>query len=121
MRYLHLSTDELCEYVQSLGLTVMRCERSVKSSPVETDVAAIKKVLEISKTLWGAILPYYLSIATSIDAEAPPLEDAVSRVEASPIASRFLVIGYEDGGVISVSGSTLPFQAKAKPAEWWTP
>jgi hypothetical protein len=34
---------------------------------------------------------------------------------------RFLVVAYQDGGIISVSGTMLPFQMSAERAEWWGP
>jgi hypothetical protein len=34
---------------------------------------------------------------------------------------RFLLVAYQDDGIISVSGTTLPFQTSAKQAEWWRP
>jgi hypothetical protein len=58
-------------------------------------------------------------VSKSIEAEALPLKDAVLKIEASPANNHFLVVGYEDGGVISVSGTTLPFQINARPADWW--
>lgn len=119
MRNLHNSADELLRYVQSLGLSVIRCDRNKKSLPVAEDTSAIEEMLQRSEKLRGSVLPYYLGVSKSIEAEALPLKDAVLKIEASPANNHFLVVGYEDGGVISVSGTTLPFQINARPADWW--
>jgi hypothetical protein len=97
----------------------MKCDRNKRSQPIPVDASAIEETLRNSETLWGALLPYYLKVANSIETEASSLKEAVSKVETSPANNTILLVGYEDGGVISVSGTTLPFQINAKPAQWW--
>ena len=119
MRYLHNDVDEICKYVQSHGLTVAKCDRDKWSQPVPVEAKAIEEMLTSTGKLWGTLLRYYLGVARSAEAEAPPLKDAVSKVEASRASSTILLVGYEDGGLISVSAKTLPCQIGAKSAEWW--
>ena len=50
-----------------------------------------------------------------------PLSAAVEHIEAYASASEFLLVGYADGGLISVSRDLLPFQAGLQQAMWWRP
>jgi hypothetical protein len=49
------------------------------------------------------------------------ISEAVAKREALASAEDFLVVAYQDGGLISISGTLLPFQEIAQPAEWWRP
>jgi hypothetical protein len=69
----------------------------------------------------GLSLPYYLRISEAPETEAISLERAVTKVEAGSIENRFLIVGYQDGGIISISGRMFPFQEHAKRADWWRP
>jgi hypothetical protein len=121
MRYLHDEGFRICEYASSLGLAVTRCDVENKSSPTAVEANAIGEMLKSSEILWGAALPYYLCISETFEAKAPSLKEAVLQVEASTDRKKFLIIAYQDGGLISVSGAMLPFQIDARTAEWWAP
>lgn len=119
MRFLHLNVDGLCSHIESLGLLVAECARDKSSRPRVVPITVIKEMLQASKQLWGAISPNHLSVSKSAEAEAAPLSSAVVIVEAGSGADRFLLVPYEDGGIVSVSGTLLAFQVGARPAEWW--
>ncbi|MFI4999850.1 MAG: hypothetical protein ACHQK9_08220 [Reyranellales bacterium] len=121
MRYLHQSGDEICLYVQSLGLAVTKCHYANRSVGSVTDTSAIQEILKRSETLWGAALPYYLHVSKAAAAWTMPLKEAVSKIEASSVKEEFLVVAYQDGGIISVSGVVLPFHESARLADWWRP
>jgi len=121
MRYLHHGAEEIRKFIESLGLAVTKCDYANPSPPIAADASAIEDMLKQSETLWGAALPYYLSVSKSVEAEALPLKEAVSKIEASSAKDRFLLVAYQDGGMISVSGTVLPFQKEAKIANWWAP
>lgn len=121
MRYLHYEADQICEYVRSLGLWVTKCEFKNRAPAMVVDVTAIDEMLRQSEILWGTALPYYLTIANTIEAEPVPLADAVTRAEGTSATDHFLIIAYQDYGLISVSGAPLTFQKGARAAEWWRP
>lgn len=121
MRFLHYEVNEICHYVRLLDLSVTRCDFENKSSPMAVDVDAVPEMLKKSETLWGLALPYYLTVAESAMGNAFALGDAVEQIEAIPITERFLLVAYQDAGIISVSGVILPFQIAAKDAKWWAP
>ena len=50
-----------------------------------------------------------------------PLSDAVEYVEAQAAPNEFLLVGYADGGFISVSRERMPFQTGLSEATWWRP
>ncbi|WP_300781040.1 hypothetical protein [Enhydrobacter sp.] len=119
MRYLHGSSDQIRRYVEALNLVITKCTQGTVS--VTSDVNEIAKTLERTQTLWGAKLPYYFFVSKSADQPRLALPQAVSRVESSATEDEFLIVPYEDGGIISVSGTELPFQKEARVAEWWKP
>jgi hypothetical protein len=121
MRYIHRSADEICAYIRSADLRVMKCSYDGSSVPAIATPNTVEEMLKQSDTLWGLTLPYYISAAKLVEAKAMPLSDAVLRVEANPACHQFLVVAYQDGGVISISGPMLPFQEQAEPADWWQP
>jgi hypothetical protein len=121
MRYLHYEADQICEYVHSRGLVVTKCDFENKSPPIAAGAGAIEEMLKRSETLWGSALPHYFHVCKFVEAEAPSLKGAVVKIEASTDTDGFLIVGYQDGGLISVSGATLPFQIDARKAEWWAP
>lgn len=120
MRYLHRQVGAICQYLESIGISVMRCSYDGSSPPSVAAPGAIEDMLKQSHTLWGLRLPYFLSVAKSIETETLPLQEAVLRVEASR-SDKFLIVAYQDDGIISISGTTLPFQEQAERAEWWRP
>lgn len=121
MRFLHVEADALSAYLRSRGLPLSRCERKGSSRPSPVDESAIPQMLKATDTLWGAHLPYYLRVGTFDEGVPPPLRELVAQIEAQPDAGRFLIVAYQDGGLISVSGLILPFQIEARPADWWRP
>jgi hypothetical protein len=86
---------------------------------VVLDVAGIEEMDKRTETLWGTSLPYYLFVSPLIEDKRLSLQDAVASAESWPSKDRFLLVAYQDGGLISVSGMLLPFQEEARPAEWW--
>jgi hypothetical protein len=121
VRYLHDEAARLCEYISALGLAVAKCDFQRKVPPIAVDTAEIRAMLKRSETLWGTALPHFLSISKSAEADVPTLEQTVVQTEASAEREKFLVVAYQDGGLISVSGMVLPFQVDARRAEWWRP
>ena len=83
---------------------------------------AIDDLLRESQELWGTSAPSYLAVRKS---HAPPeygtLADAVASVETTGGTDDYLLIAFQDGGVISVSETRFAFQDDAKPATWWYP
>jgi hypothetical protein len=121
MRYIHRRADEICAYIRSADLRVTKCSYDGSSAPAVATPNTVEGMLKQSETLWGLALPFYICATKSIEAKTLPLSDAVSRVEAYPACDEFLLIAYQDGGVISISGTKLAFQEQAEPADWWQP
>ena len=120
MRYLHDRVDEIVRYVEAQGLAVTRCDRNGVTRPVKVGAAAISEMLKATRELGGALLPYYLWVSSAPREQASKLEIGIAEVQA-PRAEAFLLIGYDDGGAVSVSNRKLSFQAGARPADWWQP
>jgi hypothetical protein len=119
MRFIHKESNEITSYVHSIDMHVMQCNSDGSSMSAEVPASSIEEMLRKADTLWGLALPYYLRISEAPETEAISLEKAVIEVEAPSIENRFLIVGYQDGGIISISGRTLPFQEHAERADWW--
>jgi hypothetical protein len=78
-------------------------------------------MLNKSHELWGLILDCYLRCSDQCEVEPLEVKVAVKRVEMNVDSQDFLLIAYQDGGVISVSSRLLPFQQNATSATWWEP
>jgi hypothetical protein len=121
MRYLHENPEKICDYVRVRGLVVSKCHSTEVSATVVLDVSAIEAMDKKTETLWGTSLPYYLFVSPVIEDKRLLLRDAVADAESWPSKDRFLLVAYQDGGLISASGMVLPFQEEALLAEWWAP
>jgi hypothetical protein len=121
MRHLHDEAAGILEYMSSHGLTVTRRDFQGRPGTTAETADAIEEMLKRSETLWGTALPYYLYISKGPEGGPLALKQAVVEIEAAAEPERFLVVAYQDGGVISVSGTVLPFQRTARDAAWWAP
>ena len=123
MRYIHHRADDIREYIESNDFCVVKRSCDGKPPLQVVTPSATDDMLEQSHALWGLALPYFISVSKTIETELVTLADAVKSIEAAAASaeSRFLVIAYQDDGIISVSGILLPFQMSAARAEWWRP
>ncbi len=121
MRYFHQGADKICDYVRSRGLVVAKRHYAQLNSTILVEAASITEMCKRSETLWGGSLIYYLAVSTEFEDARASLAEAVANVEASLVEDKFLVVTHQDGGIISVSGTLLPFQVYAEAAEWWRP
>ena len=78
-------------------------------------------MLEQSQTLWGLSVPHFICVSKSIATNCVSIDEAVAKTEGLESHDDFLIVAYQDGGLISISGRLLPFQEIAEPAEWWRP
>jgi hypothetical protein len=69
----------------------------------------------------GTMLASYFHVNAPPTDHAVSLPGAVEHVEAFGGPTEFLIVGYPDGGVISVSRRMLPFQDGTQQADWWGP
>lgn len=121
MRYIHRQADEICRYVESAGLQVMQCSVDGVLPPNIATSNLISDMLVKSATLWGLRLPCYARISKSANAPQLSLPEATAAIENDVMVDQFLIVAYQDGGLISVSGTKLPFQKEADTADWWRP
>jgi hypothetical protein len=120
MRYLHQDVDEICKYILANGLNVYGCGNDGTSLPTVASTGSIAEMLKVSASLWGLQLNYYVRVAKS-PAKNITLSEAVEEVEQESNLTDFLIIAYQDGGLVSVSGVQLPFQNMKHSAQWWKP
>jgi hypothetical protein len=122
MRYIHHAADDIREYIERKGLCVVKRSCDGKPPLEVVTPGEIGDMLEQSHTLWGLVLPCFMSVSERMETEVVTLAEAVTSVEAAAASAvRFLVVAYQDDGIISVSGTMLPFQMSAERAEWWGP
>lgn len=121
MRFLHDEAAGICHHIELYKLVVSKCDFEGKFPPEIVGVEEIMALFERSKKLFGLALPYYFVASRSAESRAVVLSDAVNEVEISEGNPNFLIVAYQDGGVVSISKHQLPFQVGAETAEWWRP
>ncbi len=118
MKFIHHSVTSICGFVSDNNLTVTRFQVDGQNIGEISSTHELNEMLEKSNKLWGTNL-YYFFIVTDYKFEHNiDLKNAVISVE-SGVINGFVLIAYQDGGVISVSGKAYPFQKDAKSAPWW--
>ncbi len=121
MKHIHHTHSEIEDYIASNNLAVSQCSNDGLTPPALAPADEVKNMLKESDTLWGTALPTYLLISKHEETKPRTLKEAVSQIESSAADDQFLIVAYQDGGLISVSRAALPFHEGADPAEWWYP
>jgi hypothetical protein len=67
------------------------------------------------------VVRFYFHINRAAGLGSLTLEEAVAHVEDGGETSEFLLTGHPNGGLISVSKFSLPFQNDLEPITWWGP
>lgn len=120
MRFLHKQIGPILDYIRDRKLTSYLMEVRGKQAPRTVDLDFIRAYADdTAKYLGAAPIDYILVMAK--DAAMPTVGVMIADIEGRLENSSFVLIGYNDGGVISVSNHRLPCQVDAQPAEWWKP
>jgi len=72
-----------------------------------------------SNLLWGLMPKTFVYVGIREPQGNLTLHKAIQDAEYAGNDASFLLVGYQDGGLISVSNRKLAFQAEAQPADWW--
>jgi hypothetical protein len=110
----------IVDFIASKKLTITVCNLD-GTEPRAGDVGTIAEMMARSDTLWGTDLRHFVRISEAEVARTASLADSVGDIEASTDADTFRISAYADGGLISVSGTPLPFQKTSHLAPWWRP
>ncbi|TBX98343.1 hypothetical protein [Rhizobium laguerreae] len=121
MRYLHSDVKAIRMFAEENQLSLTRIEPTTSPALRIIDYASIDEMLEASQKLWGLTLPFYVMASKKKVKDFYSLKDAVTTLEAAPKSDDFILVAYQDGGIISISNNILPFQPDAAKASWWTP
>lgn len=118
MKYLHASIDDLVDHLKRYCLVLT--EIGISEPWIsEIGIETLHRYHAASDKLWGDA-PSSFVIAGDDVSQHTQLKRAVAEIEGTETGS-FILVGYHDGGTISVSHRTLPFQQNARPADWWKP
>lgn len=120
MRFLHHNTAELSRHIVASSWHVWRVNDDTVEQ-IDTATSEVETMLRQSELLWGSSLSHYLLVTGERPPRIQQLKFAVAEVESGASEVHFLLIAYQDGGIISVSKKAYPFQSTAQAAEWWRP
>jgi hypothetical protein len=122
VRFLHDTSSEISAFCAENKYHVFVVPNKSGTPPTIGKLHAIEDLLHQSQKLWGTSAPFYFVARKSqLLPDDRTLADAVVSVETMAWGDDFLLIAYQDGGLISVSGRRFTFQESAKPAPWWHP
>lgn len=107
----------------SLAFLPWTVKRRPAHAPQPASVADIETCFARSQRVEeaGTVLRDYFHVNAPPSDVAVSLPGAVEHVEAFGAPAEFLIVGYPDGGLITVSRRMLPFQDGAGQADWWGP
>lgn len=118
MRYLHLEIGDLLRYLEEQELVLTEIGISEPwISPIGAET--LRKYMAATNVLWGEF-PSSFIIADDRASTLITMKEAVQASETNG-RPKCVLIGYNDGGLISVSRETLPFQQGLAQADWWKP
>ncbi|WP_370677824.1 hypothetical protein [Pleomorphomonas sp. PLEO] len=118
MKRIHHDVTSICAFISTRKLVITKIRAGKQRFKETASPHDLAEMLEKSNTLWGTKLDYFFFVS---DGDAPDnidLANVVSSVESGAIPG-FILVAYQDGGVISVSNKPYPFQEDAEPAAWW--
>jgi hypothetical protein len=69
----------------------------------------------------GTVLRHYFHVNSTATGRPLSLVEAVEQVEAAGAEDEFVLAGYPEGGLISVSRRLLGFQRGLAAIDWWGP
>lgn len=118
MRYIHYDATSVCDFIANNNLTITRLPIDGRGSGSFSQVRDVASMLEKSHKLWGTYLYYFFAVAGNKLGDNLDMKKAVELAEAGEFGG-FLLIAYQDGGIISVSDRPYSFQEGAEPAAWW--
>jgi hypothetical protein len=119
MLFLHRDIELIEDYIASHRLRMAISDLLGTSSKPAT-MEEVRQYFRETYEYQGEPAKAYILVAQHDNSDvALPLRQAAKEVEMQGGQEVFLLVGYEDGGVISISAALLPFQAHAPSAEWW--
>lgn len=118
MKYIHHNVTSICGFVEDNNLTMKRINSDGRNSGEVSSTSDLIEMLEKSNQLWGTSLDYFFIVADSGIKDNIDLKKAIISIESGALPG-FILVAYQDGGVISVSGKAYPFQKEAESAAWW--
>lgn len=141
MRFLHEDYAPVAAWIEATAPTIHRLEWerepiasgfpmfpfSVKRRQAHAPVEVASNEIEATfrrgfvPEQAGTVLSLYFHLNRPRSDTIVSLSGAVEHVEAFGADDEILIVGYHDGGVISVSRSRMAFQTGLDEAGWWGP
>jgi hypothetical protein len=118
MRYLHKEFDPIAAYIRHRPVILHLLDCGGQNTET-IEHSALEDYFERTHTYWGTAPKNYVYASFNAEIDPIPLGEALSRVEDVRTSNGFLLVGYNDGGLISISKEKLPFQDRAERAPWW--
>ncbi|WP_132568121.1 hypothetical protein [Rhizobium sullae] len=86
----------------------------------KVDHSAVRTYFDETMRLWGQHPENYLLAVRNSVPESTSLATIMDALKHSEIGDIVALIGYNDGGLLSLSAITLPPQQGARTASWWS-
>lgn len=118
MRFLHRDIAPVEAHIRECGLRLWLVDIFGKVS-ISKNADFLAEYFEGTKGTAGYDLEYYIVAGPKPSPDVYTVTGAVMWAEKRGGADIFILAGYENGGVISVSQQILPFQQGANDASWW--
>ncbi|WP_157961320.1 hypothetical protein [Microvirga flavescens] len=117
MRYFHTNIDKIMLFLAKNKSLLYLCDVSDNKICVSIDIHFLEKYYMNTHHYYGDRPEKYVYVTSDQNFEESSFSERIEEIEKDKFDPRFLLIGYNDGGIISVSGSKLEFQEIEAP--WW--
>jgi len=118
MKFIHHNVTSVCDFIKDNNLTIKKIKSDGQNKGEISSTSELIEMLEKSNKLWGTSLGYFFIVDEYEINDDIDLKNAVISIESGTLPG-FILVAYQDGGVISVSGKAYPFQKEAESAVWW--
>jgi hypothetical protein len=118
--FFHKEIDAIVAYIASegIGLCLVHVDGSV---PELKPALFVHRYFEETHSYWGAYPESFLITDEDLSSQKIDIHTAYDLVQRSSSEKFFMLVGYNDGGLFSVTTQILPFQTGAEDASGWIP
>jgi len=120
MRFLHKEFDSIVRFIDAHSLNTFVLDTEGAKAPRKVGARFLLNYGIATQQYNGAAPTDYIVVTEAASVESKKALDAIREKETENRALSFILIGYNDGGVLSISSRYLPFHDEAQRADWWT-
>jgi hypothetical protein len=121
MRYYHKDVAQIAQFIEDNNLNLFHPDSEGKEVPRPVNLISLEDYLRNTQQLWGSFPETYFIVTHESRCSPISVDEAMKQAEAQASSIAFVLVGYNDGGVVSISNRKLPFQDQTHALANWEP